>query len=453
MTATITTALRRLLLDSFFNDVQDSAERYYIGIGRSEQWDSADAAPVPNQTDRDARLFRHSMQSIKSAESVSYVVPRYSWASGTVYNAWNDDVGEHEERYYVITDAQQVYVCLQGGRDATGSAVASTIEPTSTAVTPFKTSDGYVWKFLYTLTAVNSAAYLTANYFPVTRVTITDSDSPAQLIQQQSVQNVARPKEIIGFEVLSGGTGYTTSPTVTIIGDGDSCQANARIGGGAVIQVRIDSDAGTFLYGTGYNQATVSITGGGGSGAVVRPIYGPPLGMGADPRTDLKSNALMFNTKPSGTETGDFIINNDFRQVALIRSPRKLNDSDFTGGTGLVLRSLVLSSTAVAFTEDKTIQGATSSARAVIDYVDSDTLFVHQNETTGFRSFAASEAVSEINGSGAGVIAAIAVDSDGDGLISGDVNRFSGDILYIDNRAPIDRAADQTEDIKVIIKL
>ena len=38
-------------------------------------------------------------------------------------------------------------------------------------------------------------------------------------------------------------------------------------------------------------------------------------------------------------------------------------------------------------------------------------------------------------------------------LYNDDVNRFSGDILYIENRAAVARTASQTEDIKVIITL
>ena len=34
-----------------------------------------------------------------------------------------------------------------------------------------------------------------------------------------------------------------------------------------------------------------------------------------------------------------------------------------------------------------------------------------------------------------------------------DVDAFSGEVLYVDNRVPIDRDEDQTEDIKIVIDL
>ena len=45
----------------------------------------------------------------------------------------------------------------------------------------------------------------------------------------------------------------------------------------------------------------------------------------------------MFNAKPDGTEDGDFIVGNDFRQIGLIKNPKMHRDSDFTAETGIAL--------------------------------------------------------------------------------------------------------------------
>ena len=92
MTAIITQDFKKQIVQSIFNDVADSAERYYIGIGHSQDWDSADLAPTPIQSVRDIRNARLNLQSIKSAEDVSFVIPRNNWTSGTIYSAWDDNV-------------------------------------------------------------------------------------------------------------------------------------------------------------------------------------------------------------------------------------------------------------------------------------------------------------------------------------------------------------------------
>jgi hypothetical protein len=66
------------------------------------------------------------------------------------------------------------------------------------------------------------------------------------------------------IEVLTGGSGYVTTPTVTIDGDGTGASARALIVNGAVKRVEITNP------GVGYTSATVLISGGGGSGAVIR---------------------------------------------------------------------------------------------------------------------------------------------------------------------------------------
>lgn len=455
MVAIITESFKKQIIQDLFDDVQDSAERYYIGIGRSEDWDSADTPPVPRQTLRDIRNARLSLQSIKSAEAISFVVPRNNWTSGTIYNAWDDNqAGYPSPSYYVLTDDNSVYICLQQGKDATGTPVPSTVEPTGSLDLAFTTADGYVWKFLYTLTAVNASNFLTANFIPVRFIASTDSSSPAIDVEQKTIQDAAVAGQVSGVQVVDGGAGYTSAPTVTIIGDGTGAQAVATVSGGEVVKIEMANDSSAL--GSGYTRAEAVLSGGGFSTAAsTRAILSPPNGFGADPRDDLRSTGIMFNTKPAGAEGGDFIITNDFRQVVLIKGVLDSAGAAFAGNTGNTLRALSLGDVNVAFTPDKTIEGGTSGARALVDRYDADNtlLYYHQNEQTGFRSFVEGETITEADGSGDGTLDSAGVDGDSNAFIPAEADAFSGTILYIDNRAAVERSADQTEDIKTVIRL
>lgn len=446
--AIITDDFKRRFVQTILNDIADSAQHYYIGIGRSQQWDSADTPTVPTNSLLEERNFRLSLQSLKKAETVSYVVPRYNWTSGTIYSAWNNNqVGYPSNAYYVRTDDNAVYICLEQGKNSAGAAVTSTVRPTGVATTPFRTSDGYVWKFLYTIGAAQANNFLSANYMPVRLIDSAGGSDPAIDIEQYGIQNAAVLGTIANITVTSGGTGYTSAPTVSIIGDGDSAQAVATISSGAVVKIEMKDSAAGTLYRPGhdYNYAEVKFTGGGGSGATARVNISDNNGFGANPILDLKSTAMMFNAKPNGAENEDFIINQDFRQVGIIRNPLDSADAPYTQSTASALDYMVLSSISVAFTADKTIQGGTSGALAYVDKFDSDTIYYHQDADTGFTAFQAGETVSETNGSGSGII--------GTPLNAADINKFTGEIFYIDNRAAIERSAAQTEDLKVIIQL
>ena len=80
MAAIITDPFKKQLVQHIFDEVSfpDSASthRYYIGIGRSEPWDDSENVPTITDTPRTIRNLRAGLQSIKSANDVSYVIPR-----------------------------------------------------------------------------------------------------------------------------------------------------------------------------------------------------------------------------------------------------------------------------------------------------------------------------------------------------------------------------------------
>ena len=467
MPAIITDPFKKILTQNIFDEVTNNTNRYYIGIGKSEPWDSSEAVPDPTNNPRTIRNLRAGLQSIKSASDVSYVIPRYNWSSGSVYQAYDDNFTGIPDTnpYAVMTEDNQVYIVLQQGKTATGAATTSTIKPTGTSTKPFKTSDGYVWKFLYSLAAARASAFLSANFLPVEKILdsarvneLTGTTTLSVLeIQHALVQDSAVPGQIIGIKVTNGGSGYTSTPTITINGDGVRATATATVSGGAVTKIELDSSTDSAIsMGQGYNFASVEITSGGGSGAAARAILGPKAGLGADARDDLRSNSLMFNSKPNGIEDSNFIIGQDFRQVALIRDPRHTSDSandgpPFTTSSGKVLRFLKLAADANASFLDTTITGGTSGAKALVDEVDSDRLYFHQSEATGFKAFTEGETIT--GGGTSGTLIEEGIDADSDAFTRDDVDKLSGNILYIENRAPVTRAANQQEDIKVVISL
>ena len=457
MSAIITDPFKKQLTQTIFNEVKNTTNRYYIGIGRSETWDSSETVPTPTDTPRTIRNARASLQSIKSATDLSYVIPRHNWSSGSTYTAYDDDLASvpATNAYYVMTEDNQVYVCLQQAKNSAGVATTSTVKPTGTANLPFKTTDGYVWKFLYTLSAARSSAFLSSNFVPVERILDSAGGAGLSVLEQQQagVQDSAVPGQIIGVAVQDGGSGYTSTPTVTIVGDGIRAAATATVSGGAVSKIELDSSTDSCLtFGQGYNFASVTISGGSGSGAKARAIIGPDSGMGADPTVELKSTSLMFNTKPNGIEDSNFVIGQDFRQVMLIRDPKKnTDDSDFTAGSGKALRFLKLTAAANTAFLDAEITGGSSTAKAVVDEVDSDRIYYHQNEDTGFKPFQEGEGIT--GGGTSGTLVAAGVDVDSDAFTKDDVDFLSGRVVYIENRAPVTRSSNQQEDIKVVITL
>ena len=449
MVAIITDRIKNQLVNSILTENEDSANNYYIALGASEAWDSTDTPPTPKNTEREIRQFRYKVQAIKAVLDSSLVVTRYNWSSGTIYQQYNDNAVS-QTRYYVITDENNVYICIRQGKDSNGNAVTSTVQPTSTSATTLTVlSDGYVWKYLYTISAQDATRFLTANFMPIQSVDSNLAVSDTYYLQSL-VQNAATAGQIVGYRVTAAGSGFTSAPTISIIGNGKGAHARAVITSSNTIgAIEVDESAGSFPFGSGYDYANVTITGGGGTGATIVPVFTPPDGIGADPTRDLRARAVNFNILADGDEQGVFVVGNDFRQLALLKNPLQYDSTaSFNGNTALALRQMHLSSVSGTISADQTVLGGTSGAKAVVDYYDNAVpeLWYHQNETTGFTEFADGETITTVSGSGSAT-----ADS---AKVAPGFDPYSGEILYIDNRnSSVTRSDDQTEDVKIIIQL
>jgi hypothetical protein len=453
----ITDQFKKQVLDDLLADLDSSSVRYYAAIGRSEDWNASDLATVPTNDSRSVRQSRNSLQSAKLIEDASYVIPRRIWVANLIYSPYDDnDVGFPENPFYVINSNNEVYVCLEQGKKQDGSSQLSTNQPTgNTTGTPFRTADGYTWKFLYSIGALRADKFLSSAYMPVRFVGATDSDSPAEDLQQQLVQNASVKGQIVGYSVTAGGSGYTSTPSVSIVGNGTGATAYAVRAGETIVDIKVKADSagnsGNSYFGSGYDYANVVISGGGGDSCIVRPILGQYDGIGANPVIDLKSNGVMFNSKPDGIENGDFITGDEiFRQVLLLRNPRvdSAEGTLLTSTSARALNSIIHDGSGFvkSIVQKSQIQGVTSGAVAIIDDTnDSDTIWYHQNETTGFSSFQVAEEIQVVGNTN--------INGSITSKVDGEFNQYTGELLYIDNRSAVTRSTDQTEDLKIVITI
>ena len=437
MAAIVTNAFKNDILDKLFSEVDSAGNNFYVGIAKTLPWPDGDTLQSPVLSQKLETDLRDSLQSVKRVSAYSRVATRYNWSNGAVYSAWAAD-GVPDNPFYVLTDELKVYLCIQQGKNSVGSPLVSTIKPTSVSTTPETTADGYVWKFLYTLGAIQSNNFLSANYIPVRTY---DSDTAVETFEVAAfgVQSASTPGQVVNVNVTAGGSGYT-SATVTIVGDGTGATAVATVSGSAVTKIEMTN------YGSGYTRATAVITGtGNGAAASVNVSLD---GLGADPEKDIKSNAIMYHTKIDGTEGGDFIVNNDFRQVALLRNPITPLDSDFSGLSGVALKRMKIQA---GYTQQPALDDvitSVSGASGVVDFFDGsgNIIWYHQTAATGYRDFVAGEAINGYSG--------LTIDTIGnDPFIPPDINNQSGDLLYVSNRSSVTRASDQIDDVKIIIKV
>lgn len=446
MTAAVTNSLRNVLLDLLKSDV--GTTKYYVGLSRARPFQ----APSDVSTRQFQLVTRQELQSVKVVSNSSFVIPTVNWASGSIYNTYSDSK-PNQTQFYVTNSSNEVFLVVkQPKNDETGQPVASTVEPTATLAgnkaTSFKTSDGYFWRFLYELSTLQIVNFRTSAFTPVQTITSTLADLTIdQEERQKRLQDSAVGGEILSLLIDSSGVDYV-NPTITITGNGDSASFSAIINSaGQIVDTKVDSSGtGRFFHGYGYDYAKVTVTDTAGSGAVLKPIFGPVAGTSADPVATLKSKQIMLQTDFINDEEDTILTENDFNQIALIRGPKKFgSDSDFTNSTGNALKYFTVSASASQLPEDERFEDAAGTQAKVFfhDNVD-NLLYYFQNDSTGYGDFSTGTITGvETNSISMNVTA----------LNDPDIDAFSGDILYINNVDQIDRASTQTEDIRVIIQL
>lgn len=456
MAAIVTNKFRITNAKNFKEDLTSSS--VYVYIAKSDAWsddmfDTTDLAepPIPQDSIDEEANVHSNMIAMKTLADVSHVVPRYNWTSGTTYTPYDDqDENIFNKSFYVMTDEYKVYKCIEVGRDTNGDVIASVVRPTQTESSPQVEGDGYMWKYMYTLQVNDADKYLTNYYIPVKTATSTDTD-PGDITQynvQQDAETATKGK-IYRIVVEEGGTGYgttaATKPTVTIKGNGTSATVTASgitVVGGVVKAIELDT------YGSGYTQAEVQISGGSGTGLVARAVITPDNGHGTDPVKELGAYYIATNVKLEYEDGNDIIIDNGFRQVGIIKDPFEFGTTTLATDTTLSGLQYMEVTGLTAPNPGEVITGNTSGAYAFVDRViesgGAGTIKYHQNAKTGYVAFQDGETISGAGSySAGGTITALG---------NPDYEPYSGDILFIENRDPINRSATQIEDIKIIIE-
>lgn len=467
MTAIITDKIKRSFLQQIFDEATgtklgDSDNYFYISIGRSQEWDpdnNLDDPISPEVDEREERKFRYGAMSVKAVEAFSFVVPVKEWSASTQYAQYNDSqIGQPAISYYVRTVDNNVYVCIRNGKDAAGSVQLSTVKPDHTDTSLPIETDGYIWKYLYTISTADTNFFVTSNYMPVKVVDSAAATDP--YFGQYTIQNAAVPGQIIGYRVKDGGSGYDSATTTfSIVGNGSGAAAHAKVNSlGQLAAVEVGDSSGrldiTGSMGSGYDYANVRIVSPTGTGADVVPVFAQDSGMGSDPRVDLRATAMMFHIKP---ENAVVDANNkatwpiggqEYRQVALWRNPLDSAGEKFVGTSGIVSDRIRTQHPPIPssynFTANKRITGD-SNINTWIDFIEDSTVWYHQDEFTGFTPFANSGNINVGPGDFSRVVDVA--------YVQPDIDRYSGDILFISNDDPVDRTSASTDDIKLVIQL
>ena len=245
---------------------------------------------------------------------------------------------------------------------------------------------------------------------------------------------------IDAIKIISGGYGYGVA-NIEIQGDGTGATATATVdtATGRITKINITN------VGRGYTFANVVVTGN-GNGAKLRAIMSPFGGHGKNAPDELFARTLMFYSNVSTDLNQGVAVNNDYRQLGIIKNPRSYNiDTRFQGIIGSAC-FIVQGAINVAFfprdtniTVNRVIDGdtyerryrvvAASSSSALLQSLDNDIPVINDTfENEAGQTFTVSSVGNPT------------------------IDKYSGQMMFIDNKAGFTPSADETVTLRTVIR-
>lgn len=524
MSALVTDQFRILNATNFVNSVNDTSNAYYVfvglsnptnngngGFGRDSNWNTTPPNPIDN-----IDYLNHYSSTILfgkkiASANIRRVIRKINWSSGQRYEMYRPDYSVinpspitgsmrlYDANYYVINSDYRVYICISNGSSGistTGNV--SQVEPTFTDLEPSKLSDGYTWKYLYTVSPSDIIKFDSTDY--ITIPNDWESSTDAQIVSvRENANSDINENQIKTVYIKNTGSGYNiqSGQSCNIVGDGS----------GATVSVEVDSASGKITNaivtsgGKNYTYAMVDLgtTGSSipGTYAELIPIIPPSKGHGFDIYKELGADKILIYARFDDS-TKDFPIDSKFAQVGIIKNPLVfdavgINTTLFTSNEFSAVYSMKFSSTtgtiSVGDKIQQSVQGGSAygyvmsydSETKVLKYYQDRSLYYGNlgssnqdyvgissafSTTNTINKFISSNSVSKVGG---GFNATIDSTFSGittsisdkivnlgvvftNGLANPEINSKSGEIIYIDNRPTVTRNSRQKEDVKIILE-
>lgn len=516
MSAIITDQIRILNSQNFLDlaeDTENNAFYAFIGLPNPtdvvSNWDVS--PPAPKDSFEQEFDYWDTMVALKriSSEDIRQVIRKITWSSGTTYDMYRHDISRsnlaqpsqatslYSSNFYVMNSDFRVYICLQNGTTPeTPSGKPSLDEPLFTDLEPQipgDSGDGYIWKYLFTIKPSDIVKFDSVNFIPVPKNWDTDTTFDSM---RDTAETSGQIKIVTIKDRGSGlGTGGVTYNNIPISGDGEGAECTIVINNESQVDSITVSDGGE-----GYTHGRVDLTNSslnfGDQIPTFDVIIPPPGGHGADIYKELgATNILLYTRIENDSDNPDFVVGNQIARVGIVHNPTKngsnelLVEDKVSAVYALKLTGVGYSSAAFEFDSEitQTVGLGSTAVGRVVSYDETTGVLKYWQDKAqvGFNTDGSQRTpeygyiqhrfTNDIGDTGDLTISggSIELDIDEDftglttsinsttynlgqyftnGLSDPEVKKYSGNVIYVDNRPAITRSKSQKEDVKVILQ-
>ena len=477
------------------------------GFGRKTDFNTDTPSPTDNINYMNFVGDNMSFGKKVTSDNVRRLVRKISWSRGTKYEMYRHDYNLnntspitgsarlYDSNYYVMNSDFKVYICIDNGSSGINTTGNSSLdEPTFTDLEPSKagtSGDGYLWKYLFTVSPSDIIKFDSTDFISVSNDWSTSTDSQIVAVRDNGDSDINN-NQIKKVYIENQGTGYSngTGQEVNILGDGTGGKVVVDVVNGKVTNAVVSAGGKGYTYGM-VDLGAIGNTSASTKASLI-PIIPPSKGHGNDIYKELGSDRVLVFARFDTSTTNDFPVNTSFSQIGILKNPTSIGSTSlFTDPTFSSVGALKLSTANGTPQIGETISQVVTAGTAkgfvaaydvdtkVIKFVQDRSSFLNQTsfDTTdyvGVSTFAKVHGfesntnqincgTSGFNGSIDTGFTGVSTNPTGTKLISLDtqftqgvsnpeINKKSGDIVYLDNRPLITRNARQKEDVKIILE-
>ena len=537
MSAIISDQFRILNAETFvksFTGIGTTSNVYYTFIGLPNSTDVATGSgttdwntnvPDPKDMFKEQNDYFDTMIALKkvTTQDVRRMIRKVNWNAGVKYDMYRHDYNSsnlakvtsatnlYEANYYIVNEDFKVYICLNNGTDPENPKGRPSLDqPKFTDLEPRaagSSGDGYVWKYLYTISPSDIIKFDSLEFVPVPSDWGTGDTA--------DIKNNAVPGEIKVVSITNRGSGYSPAGTyknIPILGDGTGGRVSVTVGAdGKVGSVDVTSGGTGYTRGTvqfypdgpakevgGTNLSSIGLNAVGSASTSIATfdvIIPPSGGHGGDIYKELGAyRVLVYSRYENNGTNPDFIVGNDFARVGIIKNPTvygsktQLLSASQASALGALKLELPENGTYTVDTLITQTIGIGSTAAAKVASYDSSTGVLKYYQPVGLAQteynfkLLGFKRDSEIVTGGSLTITGVSAGSNLElqtsfgtasnpgvtttvgskiinldqnfieGVANPEIEKHSGEVIYIDNRAAIPRSLTQKEDIKIVLE-
>lgn len=296
-----------------------ASDYIYLYVGKSSAW-SDDNSPgtVTDTISNKNKIWDNMSGAVRvTRDQVALGIKRTDWTSGTIYEKYSssDENLGAGTGFAVLAgyDDRDVYKCLDNNGDS-----PSTAKPLHKSSGVVQEVDGYVWKYMYTITSTAFSRFATSNVIPVIENReIALYSVPGSIIHVPISANSATGigKEYRGTGFSNGTVGVSTVNATIFTSVFSDSSTN---------EIKVIADSGLAIVEDYYSNTMFLVTSGVSKGKMKEIIFSKPpttLALSDDNRSN-----LVFSTPITNIANGDsFIIG------PLVSAPNDLSGSGYVG--------------------------------------------------------------------------------------------------------------------------